>query len=71
MMPNKYGVKCPECKSTAIWRISSIPTREGHKYRYKCTRCAKTFFVKGHMVEAAKAKTAKAPTKRTIRKKAG
>ena len=41
---NKYGVKCPKCGSTEIWKIGYVPTREGRKDRFKCTMCAHTFY---------------------------
>ena len=57
-MPNKYGVKCPKCGSTAIWKVGFVPTREGRKDRFKCTECAYTFYKgqPGTLVSGAKTK---------------
>ena len=41
---NKYGVKCPKCHSQEIWKTGFVPTLEGRKDRFKCTRCARSFY---------------------------
>ena len=41
---NKYGVKCPSCGSTSIWKVGWTPSKEGRKDRFKCTVCATTFY---------------------------
>lgn len=38
------GVKCPKCGSTHIWKVGFVPTRKGHRTRYKCVNCAYTFY---------------------------
>ena len=37
-------IKCPECGSTRVWKVGVVPTRKGMKTRYKCTKCARTFY---------------------------
>ena len=44
MPNNKYGVKCPKCNSKQIWKVGFQPTKEGRKDRFKCTKCAHTFY---------------------------
>lgn len=41
---NKYGVKCNECGSTAVWRWGTIMSRDGRKVRFKCTKCGHNFY---------------------------
>lgn len=41
---NKYGVKCPKCRTQEIWKVGYMPTKAGRKDRFKCTRCATTFY---------------------------
>lgn len=41
---NKYGLKCPKCHTQEIWKVGYIPTIHGRKDRFKCTRCAHTFY---------------------------
>ena len=45
-MPNKFGLKCPDCGTTAIWKYGDIPMKTGLVKRYKCTvpGCARTFY---------------------------
>jgi len=38
-------IKCPECGSTHVWKVGSVPTRSGPKLRYKCVECARSFYV--------------------------
>lgn len=37
-------VRCPECHSTAVQKTGSVMTKSGPKQRYKCTKCATTFY---------------------------
>ena len=41
---NKYGVKCPKCGSTQIWKVGFVPTTSGRKDRFKCTVCGHSFY---------------------------
>ena len=38
------GIRCPECKSTEVWLKGSVPTRQGPKRRYLCTKCGRSFY---------------------------
>ncbi len=44
MPKNKYGVKCPKCGSTEVWKVGFVPSRTGRKDRFKCTVCGSTFY---------------------------
>jgi transposase-like protein len=37
------GIKCPECKSSRVWKSGTMPTRHGKVNRYKCTDCGRSF----------------------------
>jgi transposase-like protein len=66
---NKYRVKCPKCQSTEIWKVGFVPTIKGRKDRFKCTRCAHTFYKGQPGTAAVKVGAERKP--RVKKKKAG
>jgi transposase-like protein len=38
------NIKCPECKSTKVWRKGHVPNRKGPKARYVCYTCGRSFY---------------------------
>ena len=53
------NIKCPE-GHTAIWKKGTVPTRKGHKVRYVCSICARSFYApEKTIVRKTRAKKAK------------
>jgi len=66
------GIRCPDCKSTEVWKKGTVPTRQGKKVRYLCVDCGASFYdERGSVSGKASGKPGRPRSKKTRSKKSG